>query len=278
MNLDAHEILASLYPKACPVAFFKIKDVSGNIFREGYNFSEVVRFEELVRREYEFRQKYYQILQAPEWISRFRQRLQRQLKIDEIRIAFRPASFLFVAAFVDDIQPTVEASVLIETSRENWQGHFFLSRPSTAEEVLQIHRHLSQKFGGDPGAHAANQARRLPSLGHRVIVKNTQALQVDEIISYQKKREPPSWPQKSKHNFWDINVLRQMWARKLIQAKGDKSSADFKLAVYLLKNGWTYEDVCEALMNVSDDLENRKGRHIDGYLDRTVRKADMLLD
>ena len=53
----------------------------------------------------------------------------------------------------------------------------------------------------------------------------------------------------------------------------DISALDFKAAYYSLKKGFSKEDIKEAILKLSPDIEIRKKGHIDDYLDRTLKNA-----
>jgi hypothetical protein len=69
-------------------------------------------------------------------------------------------------------------------------------------------------------------------------------------------------------------VQNEQWHRRLAEhPRSDRSSADFGLAIYLLKRGWHPADVRDALLRVSEDVAARKGRNLDFYLVHAVEKA-----
>ena len=58
-----------------------------------------------------------------------------------------------------------------------------------------------------------------------------------------------------------------------MKAEGDESRADLSYAMYLLRKGYTEEQVKYILAEVSENLEFRKAGHVQDYLNRTVEKA-----
>ena len=58
---------------------------------------------------------------------------------------------------------------------------------------------------------------------------------------------------------------------------GDKSVADIKYTLYLLRKGLDEGEVRIRLMNESLDMAERKKGHLDDYLSRTIRKAKSYL-
>jgi len=57
----------------------------------------------------------------------------------------------------------------------------------------------------------------------------------------------------------------------------DRSSADMKFVLRLLRKGFSPEAVALALMEVSPDLEIRKPKHVTDYIQRTINKALMII-
>lgn len=276
MWADLFKFMATMYPQVIPVAFFKLIDINGEVFRTGYDFRSIEAFQDLVDNEQEWRQRFLDMCHR-QWGDQAILRIGRPLSLDDIRIAFRPNCETYLMAFVDDVEPMAKAHLLVETSPGNWQAHFVLSRPCTSDEVLMVHRYLSQLYNGDQGAHAADQARRLPRPPLRTTVQQPAMLDVDQILQQTK---PPATrlPKKSKQFMaFSQQTFHEMWSRKLKQAHGDKSRADFKMAIYLLSKGYSVEEICDVLNIVSSDLEQRKGRWSNDYLLRTVIKAQQLL-
>jgi len=278
MQTSVLEFLGNVYPHVSPLAFYKVVDMNGAIFRDGFDFRMIENFQSFASQEEMWRQNFLAMRQTQLWADQIISRLGRPLCLDDIRLAFRPSGQPYAAAFVDDVKQLDEAHLLVETSQENWQAHFRLSRSCTAQEVLLIHRYLSKRYHGDTGAHAADQARRLPRLPLRTILQDRVDLSVDEIL----KHSPKSVVAKTRVNkqplSLDHQILHDIWARKLDHAQGDKSSADFKMAIYLLGKGSSFEETCEVLTLVSAELFARKGQWCDDYIARTVLKADQLLN
>jgi len=277
MCIDAIQFMAKMYPNVIPLAFFKVLDMMGAVFRAGYDFRDVENFHNFARQEQEWRLRFLDICQK-QWREQSLSRIGRPLCLDDIRLAFRPICESYSMAFVDDVEMLNEAHLLVETSEDNWQAHFCLSRACTAPEVLTIHRYLSGQYNGDTGAHAADQARRLPRSPLRAVMQNNTSLDVDRIL--QRAKLPVKAVQKGPvcPTIFAQQTLHDIWARKLKQADGDKSRADYKLAIYLLSKGYGVENVCDILKNVSTDIDQRKGRWSDDYISRTVMKAQQLLN
>jgi hypothetical protein len=59
----------------------------------------------------------------------------------------------------------------------------------------------------------------------------------------------------------------------LFKEKQNKSQADIAYAIYLIDRGYTDEQIRQALLNESEDLEIRKKGHLEDYLSRTLIAA-----
>lgn len=57
----------------------------------------------------------------------------------------------------------------------------------------------------------------------------------------------------------------------------DLSRLDFKVAIYALKKGFPEDEIIEAMLIGSPDIESRKNNHMDDYLTRTIFKAKEVL-
>ena len=53
----------------------------------------------------------------------------------------------------------------------------------------------------------------------------------------------------------------------------DKSRADMRYVLYLLRMGASEEDIRDKLLQESEDISERKSKWIEDYLDRTIRRA-----
>ena len=67
------------------------------------------------------------------------------------------------------------------------------------------------------------------------------------------------------------------WQRFFEESGGDRSSADMKYVLRLLRKGYDPQAVAYALMEISPDLIIRKPKHVEDYVERTITKALSIL-
>ncbi len=172
-------------------------------------------------------------------------------------------------------------SLIIETSPEKYQAHIFTNTTMSPEARTKLQRQLVKDFNADPGATSGMQPRRLPGFENQkyqerpivFIAKNTigdhniPILDIFKIESvYQKQgfaiRHYNSNPKKLKKSWNDFFA-------------GDKSSADFRYALYLFRIGYTDGEIQGRLKSESLELFKRKHGHLKDYLNRTIRKVHL---
>lgn len=94
--------------------------------------------------------------------------LGRNVQPGEIQVAFRPTTEMSGAVFFDDVASSNPGHILIETSPNNFQAHYLLSRNATESEVAAIRKHLIldgvgfDRVQGAMTLMAPVQARRFP--------------------------------------------------------------------------------------------------------------------
>ena len=54
---------------------------------------------------------------------------------------------------------------------------------------------------------------------------------------------------------------------------GDESQTDFKYVLYLIGKGYSDDEIRDKLLEESSDIYKRKGKYVDDYINRTIRKA-----
>jgi DNA polymerase III delta prime subunit len=59
---------------------------------------------------------------------------------------------------------------------------------------------------------------------------------------------------------------------------GDRSRADIRYVLYLLRKGKDEEDIMKLLQEESEDIMERKKGHLEDYLQRTIKKAFEYID
>ena len=212
----------------------------------------------------------------------------RELQLSDVRASFAPADEHLRAVMLDDIDDCCGAHILVETSPNNYQGHFFLSRKATEEEVMCCIRMLREYHGGDPGAAKPRQARRFATEGLSCELNLTEELvDVDFAVKHYQAEEVDFDAEEITHVALtpeETRLYREIWERKLLQTRsitkpnGDKSIADFGLATYILQKGLTADVAYAALHTARQTLITDKGaHHAERYTRTTIRNAQAAL-
>jgi len=178
-----------------------------------------------------------------------------------------------------------------QTSPNKYQVAFILDKYVDAETVIKIQRVIIDQCGGDKGCVGATHNVKVPGFYNtkylvdapyvRVQHRGTNVLHVDQILRfYEMKLKPKENRTENNTNTLSSNQSnyklpdekKKDWLH-FYAIKQDKSAADFSYALYLMHFNLSDEEIRQILLNESDDIENRKARHLDDYLERTVRKA-----
>jgi hypothetical protein len=287
-----------LYPEIVIVEFFKIlaedgKVLARNGFSEPSHYTDfkVAMLPDIMANAH----KRAYVRFAPEIRAKFG----REPMPGEIRLAFRPMNGLFRSVFLDDITIKTQAHILIETSRDNWQGHFILGREVTVDVAATLQKHLIGSCAGssrptaDPGAASPRQARRFPE-GRSVYNTLLPPLDVDDLLEKIKASQPErtlnmatnsSSDSADREAHWDDVALDSVWRRQAGNIFDDKkqrdksySAVDMAFANYLLGHCQLRDEfVRDALERVSPNIDSRHPK-LDDYLDRTISKARLFIN
>lgn len=264
--------MGRLYPMVQIVLMYKIKQPDGTVLRGGktvdrniYPFLQLANLYSLKSQRDEAAREFEAVVM---------QKIGRPPRLDELRVAFRPMMETFRSVFVDDVTPAAKANILIETSADNWQAHYYLSREVTRQEAALIQRHQILSVGGDPAAGSPVQARRFPE-GRFMFNPNRPALDIDTILAEVSAVVPGIKPlvcgAVSDEENWTPEALEQLYIR-LQNGRTDLSSCDMSFCVYLASKGLDDVFIEEALRITSPDIERRHPALYD-YLSRTIQKA-----
>jgi len=207
--------------------------------------------------------------------------------------------------FLDDVPEETfdhlpNGTVLVQTSPNKYQAHIPLQGMLDVETADQIQRLLVDYYEADPGAKYLLHPRRLPGTRNKKykdlptakIVKTVQNdITLEQVLSEigknrdtnQQLREQ-TWQFVEKKDPQTAKELAEiletegypMWERFFEECQ-DRSSADMKYVLRLLRKGFSPEAVALALMEVSPDLEIRKPKHVTDYIQRTINKALMII-
>ena len=270
------------YPKVQIIYFFKALMPDGSILRHGFDTKVKWDFETATTST---GMMVHHSKAREMFAPTIRKALGRDPLPGEIRVAFRPLLDTFTVVFVDDVIRDTPANFLIETSPENWQAHFILSRSVNYQDAAKIQKYLikqcagSSREHGDIGAASPVQPRRFPE-GRFIHDTWKETLDADAILNVLpevKKNQPPSKvvtrliPNQSHVGNWTEEALEQVYSR-FHEKNSDLSSVDMSFAVYLLSKGLSEEFVSDAIEKVSPNV-NARHPHIEDYLFRTIGKA-----
>jgi hypothetical protein len=196
-------------------------------------------------------------------------------------------------------------AVVLETSANNYQAWIRILPPESPEPsreaATQVSRSLTKSFGGDPAAVGAERFGRLPGFVNRkpkhdrqgkgpwvtlreaagVVAAAGRSLLARIEVALQKATEHQRTSQAQKQLVrLEREAITTGGADRLVQAglrismmeTGDQSIADFRACGFALKHGAHPDDVADALLRYSPDIEERHPA-IEDYIERTVRKA-----
>lgn len=207
----------------------------------------------------------------------------REMQLSDLRPSFTPADEKLSAVMLDDIDDTCGAHVNIETSPGNFQGHFRLSRPADKEEAMCCIRMLRDWYSSDPGAAKSRQGRRFitPNLSGSIDYWGEEDIDVDYAIMHYTKPETPEISSGVDFNLTadEKTLYREIWERTRINSicaqhpTGDRSTADFRIACYVLEKGGTPDKAKAAVICARLTLYDDKGDHAAGYLQTTINAA-----
>jgi len=207
--------------------------------------------------------------------------------------------------FLDDVPETAwdhlpSGTVIVQTSPGKYQAHIPLQGLLDVETADQIQRLLVDYYEADPGAKYLLHPRRLPGTRNKKykdlptakvykVVEND--ITLEQILSEigtnrdmnQQLREQ-TWQFVEKKDPQTAKELEEILATegysiwdRFFEECQDRSSADMKYVLRLLRKGFSPEAVALALLEVSPDLEIRKPKHVQDYIQRTVNKALMII-
>jgi len=191
-------------------------------------------------------------------------------------IYFTPGASIFPAVFVDDLDIIPpEATLVIETSRGNYQAHFKLTDPvEQPSHAKEIQTGLIAAFDGDQGANSVLHPRRLPGFAN---MKYPDAPTV-RIVRYDPERltitPPASVPAPPPPRERGAPLTRTKERLKSWQdfSDQDKSRADMRYVHYLVAGGLTDDEIGGILIHESPGLLERKADP-DDYIARTIKAA-----
>jgi hypothetical protein len=197
--------------------------------------------------------------------------------------------------------------MVVQTSAKKHQLHIpYMGQPAPAPVRTSppyqrglggCQKHLRQVYNSDKGAVYANHQRRLKGFINqkypdKPLVKILRIVEDGTLLSYEElweaflaqetervRKIPPrpfSHPHPTVSRKASVNSeLRKRWID--FYDNGDKSVADIKYTLYLLRKGLDSDEIRRRLRSFSLDIENRKKGHLNDYLDRTIFRAKSYL-
>jgi len=198
----------------------------------------------------------------------------------------------FNVVLIDDIQDIETFKrrdfFLLWNTSNKFQAAFLLDRAVTSEEVIKIQRMLVKNYGGDLGSLGASHNKKLPGFYNTKYTENppymrleyigTRVLDARYILEKYKEiyEQETTKPQQRILTTTEQNTTKQQ-AKKTWQEyfneKQNASKADIAYAIYLIDRGYTDEEITQALLLESQDIEIRKKGHLEDYLRRTLFSA-----
>lgn len=197
-------------------------------------------------------------------------------------------------------------AAVLETSANNHQAWIRILPPDSPEPSREaatlISRSLTKSFGGDPAAVGAERFGRLPGFVNRkpkhdrqgrgpwVTLKEAAGAvaaagrsllaRIEVALQKAAERQKSALAQKQLVRL-EREAITTGGADSLVQAglrismmeTNDQSVADFRACGFALKHGSNPDDVADALLRHSPDIEKRHPATED-YIERTVRKAN----
>jgi len=198
----------------------------------------------------------------------------------------------FNVVLIDDIQDIETFKrrdfFLLWNTSNKYQAAFLLDRGVTSEEVIKIQRMLIRAYGGDLGSLGASHNKKMPGFYNTKYPENppymqihyigTRVLDANNILEKYKEiyeKEENKKPQQRILTTTEQNTkqeVKKTWRDYFIE-KQNGSKADIAYAIYLIDRGYTDEQITQALLLESQDIEIRKKGHLEDYLRRTLKAA-----
>ena len=194
----------------------------------------------------------------------------------------------FNVATVDDIMGEYvdrfiakDNFLLVQTSAKKYQGYFLLDRYVSYKTLHKIQKVLCKLYHGDTGALSPVQLKRCAGFentkyGDGFVVSlryiGSKVVPVDKVLSlYQKwfgEEEKPKY--QPKHETYTFSPDDSLKSWKDFECE-DLSVADMKYACYLVRKGFSDEEIYQRLLLESPNITKR--HKVEDYIPRTIEKA-----
>ena len=208
---------------------------------------------------------------------------------------FSKENKFFNVVLIDDIEDIETFKrrdfFLLWNTSNKFQAAFLLDRGVISEDVKKIQRMLIKDYGGDLGSLGASHNRKLPGFHNtkypespymQIHYIGTRVLDVNHILEKYKEIYEKEEDKKPQQRVLTVEqMMKQLQGRgtpkktwqNFFKEKQNKSQADIAYAIYLIDRGYIDEQIRQALLNESEDLEIRKKGHLEDYLRRTLSAA-----
>jgi hypothetical protein len=220
-------------------------------------------------------------------LNRLKSNRLRGLNMRGEGIYFAPKTDACNMLFLDDplrLDGLPRGTMVVQTSAKKHQFHLpYVGQPAPVPVRTRFQKQLRSIYHSDKGAVSANHPRRLPGFVNQkypdkplvkilYIVEDGSPLLDEELIEAVRKQEieriqRPPRPFSSSRS----TALKKQWSD--FDDGSDKSVADMKYTLHLLRKGLDETEIREKLIHESFDIKTRKKGHLDDYLDRTIRVA-----
>jgi len=212
--------------------------------------------------------------------------------------AFSRENQYFNVVIIDDIEDTetfkLRDHFLLWNTSTKYQAAFLLDQGVTSEEVKKIQRMLIKAYGGDHGSIGAAHNKKMPGFYNTKYKDDppymqlehvgTRVLETRYILQKYEKAFGKDHKEQEKKEIQQPTLTAQQVLSQLththnrtwqdfMRDRGNHSQADVAYAIYLIARGYTNEQVEQALLFESENIETRKKGHLEDYLGRTIMAA-----
>ncbi|GAB4026392.1 DNA-primase RepB domain-containing protein [Spirosoma gilvum] len=204
----------------------------------------------------------------------------RYHNVQGFNIYCRPVGYQFV--LLDDLNRDVltdlaqlKPCMLMETSPGNYQAWLILQDvPQNRETAKAICKELAVRFGADLASAEPDHVGRLPDLYNRKekYIEQYGKYPFIKLLKFE-HRLSNFYPQGGAVLNTPTPSISASINHSHSPSNGSISEQDFGVACGLIRQGKSDSEIYQHLLSTSPDLAHRKGKHVDSYLNRTIRNA-----
>ena len=192
----------------------------------------------------------------------------------------RPVGWQYVLLddLTRDVLPDVaplRPCLLLETSPANYQAWLILPDvPHHRDGAKAICRELAGRFGADLASADPDHVGRLPGFTNRKAkYQMTNGLFPFVKLHRSEHRLSTFYPGGGAVQYNESSSTIAVGQPTVKPTKRSSSEQDFGQACWLIRQGQSDEQIYEHLLAASPNLRDRKGRHLESYLHRTINNA-----